>query len=129
MNTRLLPGSFTLSTALVATMAVVVIAFTGPAEAAPAPVTIHAAPSTAQLRQLAADVQGSYTLADGRSLDVWREAGAMHAQIDGERAVRLQPAGAGRLRTADGRLTFEFIAGPDGRALGVNVAVSPARPR
>ncbi len=129
MNTRRLPGSFTLSTALVATMAVVVIAFTGPVQAASAPVTIHAAPSTAQLRQLAADVQGRYTLADGRTLDVWREAGAVHAQIDGERTMRLQPAGAGRLRTADGGMTFEFIAGPDGRALSVNVAVSPAQPR
>lgn len=114
-------SSFTLSTVLVGTLALVVIASTSPAHAAPAPVTIHAQPSTAQLRQLAADVQGSYTMADGRTLQVWREAGSMRAQWGDDPVLVLHKAGPGVLRSADGRLSFEFVAAPDGRAWAVNL--------
>ncbi len=117
-------GSFTLSTALVATAAAVVIVVTTPAHAASAPLAVHAAPSALQLRQLAADVQGSYTLADGRTLRVWREASAMRAQIDDDAVLMLAADGPARLRTADGRTTLSFRTAPDGRAYAVSVALS-----
>lgn len=45
MKPRRAPGLLTLSTGLVATLAVLVIAFTSPADAAPAPATISPVPT------------------------------------------------------------------------------------
>jgi hypothetical protein len=116
-------GSLTLSTVLVATAAIAVIAMTTPAEAAPAP-GAASTPSALQLRQLAADVQGQYTLADGRTLRVWREGRALLAQLGDAPAVTLQPRAPDRLVTADGRMELAFRQGPDGRAWAVSLVQS-----
>lgn len=117
-------GSFTLSTALVAAAAGVVIVGTTPAQATSVAMPLHAAPSALQLRQLAADVQGSYTLADGRILRVWREAGALRAQFGDDAVLALSVVGPTRLRTADGGTTLSFRTAPDGRAYAVSVTQS-----
>lgn len=124
MNIHRPLASFTVSTALVAAAAAVVIAGTAPANAKPATPAAGAAERASAgqlLRQLDADLSGVYTLADGRSLRVWRAGVEMRAQLDDGPVWPLGADGPDRLRTADGRTTLQFRTAPHGRAYAVSL--------
>jgi hypothetical protein len=129
MYLRSAASSLCLASLLVAMSAFSVIAATQPAQAAPMPLLqaqgAAPTPSVRHLRQLVADVQGSYTLADGRSLVVSRSGSGFLAEIAGAAPVRLAAAGPRRLRSEDGQLTLEFHGSAGEPALRVSLITAP----
>lgn len=73
------------------------------------------------------DFVGQYELADGRVLTVTQRARQLVAQVEGQAAVPLRPAGPGRFSTPDGQLRVAFDQHANGNVTGVVVDV-PAPP-
>jgi hypothetical protein len=75
----------------------------------------------AQTRASAQHLQGEYDLADGRLLAVRRSGAQLVVEIDGQPRTALELRPAGHWASADGRLTLEFHAAPNGSVAGVTL--------
>jgi hypothetical protein len=79
-------------------------------------------PSSTQLEEFI----GQYDLQDGRVLNVSQRGHALVAQVDGQAAVTLKPAGPGRFVARDGRVRVAFDQHRNGNVTGVAVDIAPA---
>jgi hypothetical protein len=95
----------------------------GAAQAATETVTIQTqTPPSA--RAMAAEVKGVYQLADGRLLVVSRAGQHLMAELGKDAPVLLQTRSASRAQAADGSMTLDFTAAPNGSVFVVTMTTA-----
>lgn len=92
------------------------------------PTAAHAQQRTLSRSQLQEFV-AVYDLADGRVLAITRERHCLVAQLDGQDAVALQPAGPASFTASNGALRIDFDQRRNGNVAGVTVSAEAAPAR
>ncbi len=114
---------------LVLPLAALLVAGLGTAQAASERVEVQGHMLRAPAAATLAELRGSYTLEDGRVLDVALRGRQLQVSLDGGPAQAAVAQSDTRLQTVDGRLQMDFRAAANGNVDQVRLSVlAPAEP-